>query len=200
MSEGKEPTQFDVDKFAWQMICDLRNSEEHFNGIKVKCRTLASTWLLAVFAAMGFMISEEIAIGVPVEVVILGLGLAGAIGILLLWFLDLRVYHRLLDACFIEAESLEKEYPHLPQAHKKMRAFMPTGQTIPYHVWFYVGTISAPLVFSGVLFSYWCLRFGLWAGVWAAVVIVSLILAIGCFVWLKSGNPALDKGKKPLCM
>jgi hypothetical protein len=187
------------DEFAWQKICDLRDSEEHFNGIKAKCRTLASTWLLAAFAAMGFMISEEISISIPVEVVILGLGLAAASGMLLLWVLDLLVYHRLLDAYFIEAVSLEQNYPQLPQVRQQMIASMPRGQTTGYQVWFYIGTISAPLVFSGVLFSYWCFRFGVWAGVLAAVVMVSLILAIGYLVRRKSPNPALLKTQLTAC-
>jgi hypothetical protein len=147
---------------------------------------------------MGFLVSETISIRVPVEVVILGLGLAAASGILLLWVLDLLVAHRLLDSYFIEAEKLEQKYPILPQVRQRMRASQPKGQTIYYQVWFYIGTISAPLVFSGALFSYWCFRFGLSVGVLAAVVMVSLILAIGYFVREKSPNPAVDKGK-PTC-
>jgi hypothetical protein len=186
-------------EFAWQKICDLRDSEEHFNGIKAKCRTLASTWLLAAFAAMGFLVSETISISIPVEVVILGLGLAAASGMLLLWVLDLLVYHRLLDAYFREAASLEQRYPELPQVRQRMMASMPKRQTTTYQAWFYIGTISAPLVFSGVLFSYWCFRFGVWAGVLAAVVMVFLILAIGYLVRLKSPNTALLKTQPTAC-
>src|SRR5688500_15835311 len=98
--EGMQVSPQSDTELAWQKICDLRNSEEHFNGIKVKCRTLASTWLLAAFAAMWFLASEKIWISIPVEVIILGLGLAAASGMLLLWVLDLLVYHRLLDAYF----------------------------------------------------------------------------------------------------
>ena len=168
---------------AWKTMCDLKAAEEHFNEIKVKCRILASTWLLASFGAMGFLVSRgSSSINLPVEVLILGIGLAAAFGLLLVWVLDLLVYHRLLDAYFSEALKLENSYPCLPQVRHNMIASQPGGQTIHYQAWFYVGTISAPLVFSGALFSYWCLHFGRWAGSLAAVVIACLVLATGYFV------------------
>ena len=115
--EAKASPQCDVE-LAWKMICDLRSSEQHFNEMKAKCRTLASTWLLAAFGAMGFLLSKELSINLPTEVVILGVGLAASTGLLLLWVLDLLVYHRLLDASFLEALEIEKKYPILPQVRR----------------------------------------------------------------------------------
>jgi hypothetical protein len=177
---------------AWEMIRDIRAGEEHFDNIKGQCRSLASTWLLGAFAAIGFLVSKDVTLGIPVEVVILGVGMAASVGLLLIWMLDLLVYHRLLDAYFIEGARLEQKYSFLPQVRQTMIASQPTGQTAGYEVRFYIVAINAPLVFSGAIFCHWCLRFGPWVATLAGLTIACTIVLIGRRILKKSPNPALQ--------
>jgi hypothetical protein len=184
-------TKVDLD-FAWKMFCELRLAQNHFNDIKVKCRSMASTWLLAAFAGIGFLLSTKLSINIPTEVVVLGIAIAASTGLVLLWILDMLVYHRLLDACFQEALNLEAQFRSLPQVHHNMVSSQPGGQVVGYAVWFYIITISAPLVFGGAVFSYWCFSLSSWAGALSALIIGSLVVAVGRVVRIKSPNPALQ--------
>lgn len=186
------PKQPDLDS-AWKMLCDLRDTQNHFNEIQANYRRLASTWLLADFGAMGFLLSTKLSVSVPTEVIVFCVALAGSSGILLLWVLDTLVYHRLLDAAFKEALKIEDEYPSLPQVYNNMRVSQPKGQVTSYTECFYIGIILVPLVFGGGLFSYWCFSFGPRMGIGAIIAIGGVMYSVGRFVWHKSPNPALPQ-------
>ncbi len=177
---------------VWKMLCDLGEDEKHFNQLEAQYRTLASTWLLAAFGAMGFLLSTDLKITyLPNEVAILGIALAASIGLLLLWVMDLLVYHRLLDACFVEAMRLENENPSLPQVRRNMVASQPGGEVSIRVMWFWIGVINAPLLFGGALFCYWCLRqFGWTEAAVAAVLVGGVIVALAGLVWTKSPSLA----------
>lgn len=178
---------------VWEVICELRKAEEHFNGIKAQCRTLASTWLLAAFGAMGFLLTQTLSVKIPTEVIVLAVAFAASAGMLLLWMLDLLVYHRLLDASFTEARKLEEQYPDLPQVRGNMIASQSGGQTPNLLAWYYIGIISAPVLFAGALFSCWCLKFGSLFAILAAAVLALYVILTALLVRNKSANPALPK-------
>lgn len=176
---------------AVTLLDSLKASEEHFDGIKNQCRILASTWLLATFGAMGFALTEQFTPTLAVETVVLALAVAGSTGILLLWVLDVMVYHRLLDASFAEAALLEQRHPELPQVRMRMKASQPGGQTLYYERWFYIGGISAPVLFGGALFVY-----ALWGrnaplALCSASALLVLLGAVCATVWSRSPNSAL---------
>jgi len=171
----------------------LTGSEEHFDGLKSTCRSLASTWLLATFGALGFLLTEDLRGSIPTEVIALALGVAGATGIFLLWILDLLVYHRLLDASFVEGLKLETAFPQAPQVRHRMVASQPGGQTPFYEVWFYIGGISAPVVFSGVLFVQWCWGHGPGAAAIAIAVLVAGLAGVIRFMRKMSPNPVVPQ-------
>lgn len=104
---------------AWQYLQEIGAGERHFNEIESKYRALASTWLLAAFAGMGFVATT---FGLPVsrEIVIFAISLAGAIGIQLLWMVDLLGYHHLLAAYFLERLRIEAAHPDVPQIGRNM--------------------------------------------------------------------------------
>ena len=113
------------------------------------------------FGGVGFALSTE-NLGAPPALIVGVLGLAGAIGITQLWNLDIRVYHQLLDSCFVQGLRLEQEYPWLPQLRSSMLSTQtatyaePEAQVTPSLspkgvlarvVWFYVvGNTSALLI------------------------------------------------------
>lgn len=171
----------------------LTSSEKHFDGMKSTCRSLASTWLLATFGALGFLLTEDFHGAFPLEVVALALGMCGAIGIFLLWVLDLLVYHRLLDASFMEGLELEAAFPQAPQVRHRMISSQPGGQTPFYEAWFYIGGVVAPVALSGALFIHSAFAKGAMAGVCAAAGLVILLAITVAYMRRMSPNPAVPK-------
>ncbi len=182
----------DLDQ-ALTELSRLTSSEQHFDEMKSGCRVLASTWLLATFGAMGFSLTQTLHAALPTEVVTLALGVAGAIGIFLLWILDLLVYHRLLDASFTEALKLETAFPQVPQVRHGMVASQPGGQTPLYEEWFYIGGVVAPVAFSGALFIRWCSAMESAAGMVAAIVLLACLAGAVVFMRRMSPNPVVFK-------
>jgi hypothetical protein len=126
------------DERVWDVYKHLCGQCVHFNSLESTYRTLASTWLLAAFAGIGFVLkdldSEYQALYIA------AIGAAAAAGIFLLWLMDLMVYHRLLGAAFAEQLALENRHAWLPQmAHGMMRAHDGAG-VVPKIVWFYIAS------------------------------------------------------------
>lgn len=147
---------------VWNVFQEIGIEERHFNQLQSSYRTLASTWLLAGFTGIGFVISKE-TINVPIDrlLIVAGIGLAISIGLIMLWNLDLMVYHQLLSACFEEGLMLEKKYPWLPSIRINMMARMKGRGVIPRVVWFYVAGNTVSLSISAVGLIFWVYNFGL---------------------------------------
>jgi hypothetical protein len=175
-------------KFAWEILQELGASERHFNALETEYRKLASIWLLASFGGMGFLLKNDPGLAIPREVAIAGIGLAGSIGIFLLWIVDLLVYHRLLDACFTEAKAIERAHPELPQVRTRMGKSQAGGRVVTTRLrWFYIALTAAPLAFSIPLVTVWCARlYG--TGVALSVVAAALGYAATTtlLIWTKS--------------
>lgn len=90
---GVEDLSHETFDRVWSLVTELGLQERHFNDLESRYRALASTWLLAAFFGMGFVISQE-TLTLPFDrlLVVAGIGLAGTVGIALLWNLDLLVY------------------------------------------------------------------------------------------------------------
>ncbi len=92
---------------VWALVKGLEDREKHFNDLQSRYRILASTWLLAAFAGIGFVFSTTLKAPVSTELVATSTALAGATGIMLLWVLDVVVYHDLLIAGYVAGKRLE---------------------------------------------------------------------------------------------
>jgi hypothetical protein len=174
-------------ELLWDMLKELGTSERHFNSLEAEYRKLASIWLLAGFAGIGFLLKKDLNVGVAPEIAVLGIGLATSIGILLLWIVDLLVYHRLLDACFIEARKIEELHPELPQVRANMVQSQFGGSVTSRLRWFYILLAAAPVVFSAPLFVLWCgEKQGVLAVVMAVVVLASYVGITSRMIWRDS--------------
>ncbi len=176
---------------AWSYLCQLRDAENHFSRMQAKYRTLASTWLLAGFGGMGFLLTNKLSVPIPTEVLVFAIAFATSLGILTLWILDILVYHRLLDACFSEAVKIEKENPKLPQVRLAMMRSQPGGEVISYMIWFYVSLITGPLVFGGAIFAYWCFTVAVASGILAIVGTLAAITFL--LVLVRKNSPSLSR-------
>jgi hypothetical protein len=99
---------------TWEYLKEIGEAERHFNDIQARYRVLASTWLLASFAGIGFVLTR---LEVPEEkdLFLCLIAAGGSIGVLIIWLLDILGYHRLLGAYFVEGLRIELENQNLPQ-------------------------------------------------------------------------------------
>ncbi len=140
---------------ALKIAAELWAAERHFNSMQNHCRTMASTWLLAAFGAIGFIQVQNLD---RPNLLAAAVAIAAAFGIFLLWILDVKVWHRLLLANYEEGRDLERQNAFLPQVRKRMRdsrAWWPVRVHISV---FYAGGVGLLLIIAG-----FCVRWHLQA-------------------------------------
>lgn len=138
----------------WQMVQEIGQQERHFNNLQARYRGTASTWLLATFGAIGFVSSKTISIGIDPLLMVSLIALMGSTGIWLLWVVDLLVYQRLLDACFVEGLVLERRHRWLPPVRQNMMKSQ-RGWFLFRVIGFYLGPVFLMMLISGICFSVW---------------------------------------------
>ena len=153
------------------IIKEIGVEERHFNDLSSKYKTLASTWLLATFGGIGFILTNESI--AEKQLFIAGIGFAGAIGIYLLWLIDLRVYQQLLYSNFIEGRDLELEFSWLPPIRQNMMATQGTGRAITNLSWYYILGTNIPFLIGAFILSNFIFSYGwLWASLFIFTVSV----------------------------
>jgi hypothetical protein len=170
-----------IDKEAfeqvWKIALEIGVQERHFNGLQTSYRSMASAWLLATFAGIGFSISQPIHVAIDRELLVAAIAVAGCVGIALLWVLDLLVYHRLLDSCFIEGLILEERYAWLPAFRNNMMKTQ-EGQGVLFRtVGFYLAPVVLLIFIAGGALGLWLYREEHPLAATASVV-VSVIVAV----------------------
>jgi hypothetical protein len=97
-------------------------SERHFNDIQAGIRNLASTWMLAAFAAIAMLLkSEDKGTWLVSPAVLVGIvSFMATMGLIVLWINDQKVYQSLLNSGFLLALKAEYDNKQLPP----IRAFM----------------------------------------------------------------------------
>lgn len=114
--------------------------ERHFNSMQNTYRQFASGWLVAALGAMGYVLvqgDEPTGLG---RMAIVGLiAVATMVGLLLLWFMDAWIYHRLLLSCFDVANDLEQR-AGLPRLRQAMAHALKRGSTVgrAIHIYYLV--------------------------------------------------------------
>jgi Na+/melibiose symporter-like transporter len=184
--EDLETIKKDDFEKVWKIVEECGEEERHFNQLQSIYRGVASTWLLATFAAVGYLLfvkeGQPSHPGVAAVVCF-----AGAFGIALIWILDLHVYHRLLVAVFEEGRKLEGRFAFLPRFRTNMYNIGGEpggGDRIRKRLaWYYVGTTSAPITAGiflwGMLFHskhYRC--------EWYSFLLLAAVIACLAILWL----------------
>ncbi len=99
----------------------IGEEERHFNSLEMEYRKLASHWLLVTLGAIGYVFTKKAELPIDAWILVIGMCIAASVGILIIWFLDMKVYHELLHAAFAQGVHLEKEYPeYLPPIRNNM--------------------------------------------------------------------------------
>jgi hypothetical protein len=138
----------DVFESVWKVIQECGEEERHFNQLQGIYRGLASTWILATLGAVGYLLFNKDTASVPpfqLYLVAAAVCAVGATGVVLIWILDLKVYHRLLVAVFDQGLNLEDKFEWLPRFRTNMTESKrnPVRKRLAYY---YVGTVGVPLI------------------------------------------------------
>jgi hypothetical protein len=129
----------------------IGEEERHFNSLELEYRKLTSHWLLVSLGAIGFVLSKKEAVPVDIWILVIGICIAATIGILVIWFLDMRVYHELLHAAFREGVKLEREFPqYLPQIRENMVKSQRGGDIIKSVMLYYFFSVMLLVVIANI--------------------------------------------------
>ena len=112
-----------------QIVSGLADQEKHFNSLETNFKLLSSTWLLGSLGTIGYLLISTDQLTINFWLLTGMVGAAGGLGILLLWMLDVRAYHKLLDAVFIQGVLLEIKYGWLPKVRTDMMMSQDGGVT-----------------------------------------------------------------------
>ena len=164
----------------------IGEEERHFNMLELEYRKLTSHWLLVSLGAIGFVLSKPETIPVNIWALVIGICIAASVGILVIWFLDMKVYHELLHAAFKEGVELEQEYPqYLPQIRNNMVKSQLGGDIIKRVMLYYFFSILILVVVANV--SVW--MYSPSASVVGIVVnIGSIVCAFFLFMVMRQGS------------
>jgi len=182
----------DANSREWivSVLSEISASERHFNNLQVRYRLMASSWLLGTFAGIGFVLAGKVQlkfVELPPEIFIIGITLASALGLYLLWNLDLMVYHRLLDAWFIEGYLFEKKHSWLPPVRDTMWTFLGKG-VLNRAVGFYLVSEGVVLAIGIAALCFWMNK----AHSEYTIIVLVLSLLVSSLVlyhmWRSTGN------------
>ena len=154
---------------------------------------MASTWLLAVFGGIGFVLANKIG---PWLLYTAMIGFLGSIRIMLLWIIDLRVYQQLLNAAFSEGLKLENEYKWLPRIRNNMIDTIETGSVSVNISWFYVLDVCGTLlIFNFSISAYLLLKVSLVSSILAIVVSGVMVFYLAYRIRFKSREQSIRELK-----
>ncbi len=166
----------------WNFYIELGLAERHFNTLQSSYRALVSTWLLAALVGSGYVLSTELSLSIPRELILAGIGLAASVGIYLLWFIDLLFYQELSSASFQEARILElRNREWLPQVRDNVRYIL-QGKGVSRVMWFYIIAVELMAFVGGVGLLFWLLTLTIPYAV-VFVSIIAYVIGMGLVQW-----------------
>jgi hypothetical protein len=169
---------------VWSIYSEMGVEERHFNSLQSTYRALTSTWLLATFGSIGYFLSDKM-VNCPIDkwIMIIVIGFMSSTGIMLIWNLDLKVYHPLLAAAFGQGRLLEKQYSWLPQMRTNMMERMRQRGVVSRVIWFYIFGSSIPLMISGVAFVIWSMPKSIITSITGGGIFIVLIYLVCKFLY-----------------
>lgn len=133
-----------------------RDYINHFSKIKLRYKKLTITWVTAISIALAYtMSSEEHSVHVNKLYLISLITALALIGIKLLWYLDVNVYHKQMSALFKGLTLLEERYPEMIQPYLKMAKALHKKYFDPILIdSLYYGVISIFIALMGTVALY----------------------------------------------
>lgn len=127
----------------------------YHGAIQTKYRVLCSSWLLATFAAVGFLLSKENLLPLDHLLAAAIICVIGMIGIYILWYADTFVEELLLDINVVEGLRIEKENPWAPQIHNTFLHLYKHTHARIVKVLFFIGCKSILMFTFGLTIAFY---------------------------------------------
>lgn len=178
-----------MQKDDWSKIELITNAEHHFNNLCFKIRTLASSWLLATMGGVGFLLSRAITLDLHNTQLIVLLCWVGAIGILVLWVLDMLIYQKMLHVWFDSRKEIEERNADFPKIRHNIKKSQPGGRASNLIKLFYLALVALPLALA-LYISVFLQMHMLWA-----VSSISMLVASLASIYCRS--PSDDHDSEP---
>lgn len=119
MNKDVDLITYSQKSFILGLYTRLSQFERHFDLITTKYKYIAFTWLLATYAGIGFILSNETQMLIFSHLI--GVAVICAVGIIgntLIWHLDINIYHRFWTSLFVEEMIMEESHSFLLQSKK----------------------------------------------------------------------------------
>jgi len=175
---------------VWQIMKEMYESERHFNQLETSYRILASQWLLAAFAGIGFVMTSDPNLSFDKLWLVVGICYISGIGIWQLWRMDMLIYHRLLSACFSAGIDLEKEFDFLPKVKNRMLHSVPQKDVTHVLFYFYFFGIATLSLMGFGIFSY--LSYDKFEG-WTLIMGSVIVAGILCWMFFNMKKKSREK-------
>lgn len=150
-----DPIENNDQSIAYGLYSKIESYQSHYNAVKTKYKVLGLTWILATFAGIGYLLAGK-EVGLPISklIAISLLCLVSSSGLLLIYFLDISIYHRLLEALYRGALELENKNPFLAKTNHTMKPLLFKHNTGPevLDALFYVYFIFTLLIIGNATF------------------------------------------------
>lgn len=134
----------------------LKLHNNYCSTMQNRYRSLSSTWLIAAFAGMGFLLSGHGNVELPFSS-LLGVVLlcfCSGFGITLLWFLDVVLFQRLWLGTLVELATLEEAHDWLPRISLKAILMRNSKKYRICQSYFYIGINAVLLIIAAVTSAY----------------------------------------------
>ena len=183
-----------------EIYASLREFEQHFNGLQVETKKLASAWMLGVFGAIAFIIRGDLKSGASLldtGLLLVVIGAGANIGLLSLWILDQKVQQRLLSAAFDVGLLLERHNPNLPPIRSMMWLNSRCKGMGRYNALFYASPMG--FIATAAIYGLALRNWGPWwlgAGALVAVAAFTLPLRQWLVAQLASREGAITDGAR----
>ncbi len=171
----------DDEKLTFGFYSQMRSHKDYCSNMQNRYRALASTWLLAAFAGMGFLISGNEGIQLPFNTLlgVIALSVFSGFGITLLWFLDVVLYQRLWDAVVVELAQLEKKHHWLPRVNLNTLLIKESKRFPVYQSFFYIGINGIFVFISSLVTMYY------FSGTLVSVCLITLVMSVVVYLIMK---------------
>lgn len=107
---------------AYGLYSQIKGHKDYFSRAQGRYRALVSTWIIAAFIGLGYVLSKKEAGSVPISPMIQAafLSLGAVLGIGLLWHLDIVLHQKLWWASVAELASIEEKYSFITRVNSNI--------------------------------------------------------------------------------
>ena len=177
---GTDPLTFDQ---AWEITKEINENVRHYNEHQTKYRTLASQWLIAGFAGIGFLFSAEPKLPFDKLIFTMLISVASAFGIFQLWRIDIILFQKIIQSFFSAGAHLEDQFTSLPKIKTSIYKNVPKGNAGETLFQFYFYIITVFLLIGLISFLYIPKTSRFFAGIEFETGCILLYLAALVFIY-----------------